>query len=178
MRTQTLGQFAFLAGVIAARIHAYPLWQWPLFDDHHVRLDLEAQVTAITASAAALHLRSDADVIGAYIEKARALDRRAEGILERLNAFAEYRAVVAGIQEREDKRVWLDRVGAIDDFESSVDEVVNRGQTEHIRGVAVESEFLAAMYLDTLEPLTASLAVAEVERSVDSHLSTTRTAPQ
>lgn len=175
MRKSLEGQFAFVAGVIAARIHAYPAWQLDFFDDRQVRLDLTAQVTSIAAGAASLrdqravlgpppagHLGKDNHVIGVYIEKARVLDRRADGVLERLRAFAEYRAVVARIQEREEKRSWLDRVGAIDELDTAVDDVINQGETERLRAVAVDSELLSSLYLDTLEPLTASLTVAEM----------------
>lgn len=177
MRKGLEGQFAFLAGVIAARIHAYPAWQLDFFDDRQVRLDLTAQVTSIAAGAASLrdqravlgpppagHLGKDNHVIGVYIEKARVLDRRADGVLERLRAFAEYRAVVARIQEREEKRSWLDRVGTIDDLDTAVDDVINQGETERLRAVAVDSELLSSLYLDTLEPLTASLTVAEMTK--------------
>ncbi|MDY6811180.1 MAG: hypothetical protein SW127_19555 [Actinomycetota bacterium] len=175
MRKDRYGQFAFVAGMIAARIHAYPAWALLFFDERRVRLDLAAQVTAIATGAASLrdhattlgpappgHLRHDADIVGVYIEKARSLDRRADGLVDRLQAFADYRGVVAGIQQREDKRAWMERVGAIDDFDGSIENVVNEAEAKHIRDVAGESEMLAELYLDTLAPLTASLTVTEM----------------
>jgi hypothetical protein len=175
MRKDRYGQFAYVAGVIAARIHAYPAWALPFFDERHVRLDLAAQVTAIAKGAASLqdhaatlgpapsgHLRQDPDVVGVYIEKARSLDRRADSLVVRLQAFADYCSVVAGIQEREEKRAWMDRVGGIDDFDGSTENVVNDVEAKHIREMAGESEMLAELYLDTLAPLTASLTVADM----------------
>ncbi len=177
MRKDPIGQIAFVAGLVAARIHAYPAWELSFFDERNVRVDLAAEVRATATSAVGLrdqrellgrppigHLRADADVVGVYIEKARVLDRRADGLVERLQAFADYRAVVAGIQRREDKRHWFERVGGIDDFEHAVDDVVTRSEVERIRRVAGDSETLAELYLDSLAPLTASLTVAGMTR--------------
>ncbi|GAB84050.1 hypothetical protein GORBP_028_00540 [Gordonia rubripertincta NBRC 101908] len=178
MRDDLVGRFAYVAGLIAARIHAYPAWRLDFFDEHNVRIDLAAQVSAIAASAALLrdqrallgeppagHLAKDDDVVGVYVEKARVLDSRADGLLRRVQAFAEYREVVDGVQKREDKRAWFDRVGAIDELEHAVDDVVNASETDHLRGVAGNSAVLATLYLDTLEPLTASLTVSESRKS-------------
>lgn len=176
MRKDRYGQFAFVAGVIASRIYAYPAWALPFFDDRQVRLDLAAQVTAIATGAASLrahsatlgaapigHLRNDDNIVRVYVGKARSLESRADGLVERLEAFADYREVVAGIQQREEKRMWLDRVGSIDDFDGSIESVVNDVETRHIRDMSGESEMLAELYLDTLAPLTASLSVEKAE---------------
>ncbi|WP_020172815.1 hypothetical protein [Gordonia polyisoprenivorans] len=164
------GQIALAIGHVAARIHRYPAWRLPFFDEHGVRVDLTGEVTEVTAAAKRLHaqreilgpapigaLRADDLIVSTYIAKARTLDTRVEGLMDRLRALAEYRTVVARIQDRHDKQEWMARVDAIDDFDNAVESELDRRHGDHIRGAANESELLASVYLDTLTPLAATL---------------------
>ncbi|MDF3281605.1 MULTISPECIES: hypothetical protein [unclassified Gordonia (in: high G+C Gram-positive bacteria)] len=168
------GQIALAIGQIAARIHRYPAWRLPFFDENGVRVDLTAEVTEVTTAAKRLRaqreilgpapfgaLRADDLIVSTYIAKARTLDTRVDGLMDRLRALAEYRTVVARIQERHDKQEWMARVDAIDDFDHAVESELDRHHGDDIRGAANESELLASVYLDTLTPLTATLTTTD-----------------
>lgn len=169
LRHDSIGQIAATAGLVADRVTDYPAWKLDFFDRHGVRVDLAAEVTALTTSAAHVreqvtllgqpptHLRTDHDVVETYTAKARLLSRRLDGLVERLEALAEYQQIVAAIQHRLDKREWLDRVSAIDDFENEVDAQWDTTEADRIRTTADESDLLASIYLDALAPLAKRL---------------------
>ncbi|MGC5258202.1 hypothetical protein ACPXCG_17805 [Gordonia sp. DT218] len=169
LRNDPIGQIAISAGMVADRISDYPAWKLDFFDRHGVRVDLAAEVTALTTSAANVHdqvallseppthLRTDDDVVDTYTAKAVLLSRRLDGLVERLGALGEYQQIVAAIQHRQDKREWLDRVSAIDEFENEVDAQWDATEADRIRTSADESEMLASIYLDALAPLAKKL---------------------
>lgn len=165
LSSDSIGQIAIAAGMVADRVTDYPAWKLDFFDHHGVRVDLAAEVVALATSAATVreqvtllgqpprHLRTDRDVVETYTAKVRLLSRRLDGLVERLDALAEYQQIVAAIQHRLDKREWLDRVSAIDEFESEVDAQWDTTEADRIRTTADESEMLASIYLDALAPL-------------------------
>ncbi len=168
-RHDPAGQIALTAGLVADRVSDYPAWQLDFFDRHGVRVDLGAEVTALTTSAANVRdqidilgeapafLSADDEVVDTYVAKALLLSRRLDGLVERLDALAEYQQIVASIQHRQDKREWLDRVSAIDEFENEVDAQWDRSEADRMRTAADESEMLASIYLDALAPLAKAL---------------------
>ncbi len=173
MKADPAGQIAWLSGVLAARVHAYPVWQHTFFEDHSVRVDLISEVTSLTKRARDLrdktdllgpapkgHLRCDDEVATAYIEKARVLDRGIDAALERLQSLDRYCDIVAGIQRRKNKYDWMQRANSIDDLELLIDDDVDRRQSVSVREAGTMSEMLAAVYLDTLTPITDSLTLA------------------
>ncbi|WP_296390107.1 hypothetical protein [Williamsia sp.] len=175
MKADPAGQISWLSGVLAARIHTYPVWQDRFFDDHGVRVDLISEVTSLTQRALNLrdktdvlgpapkgHLRSDDEVVAAYIEKARVLDRGMDAALERLQSLDRYCDIVAGIQRRKNKYDWMERANSIDDLELLIDDDLDRRQSDSVREAGTMSEMLAAVYLDTLTPITESLTLAPV----------------
>ncbi|RPA06207.1 hypothetical protein [Gordonia sp. OPL2] len=169
LRNDSIGQVAVSAGMVADRVTDYPAWKLDFFDRHGVRVDLAAEVVALATSAANVreqvtllgqpptHLRTDHDIVETYTAKARLLSRRLDGLVERLEALAEYQQIVAAIQHRLDKREWLDRVSAIDEFEHEVDAQRDTTEADRIRTTADESDLLASIYLDALAPLAKRL---------------------
>lgn len=169
LSNDSIGQIAIAAGMVADRVTDYPAWKLDFFDRHGVRVDLAAEVVALATSAANVreqvtllgqpptHLRTDHDIVETYTAKARLLSRRLDGLVERLGALAEYQQIVAAIQHRLDKREWLDRVSAIDEFEHEVDAQWDTTEADRIRTTADESEMLASIYLDALAPLAKRL---------------------
>ncbi|MDL9949015.1 hypothetical protein QSJ19_26250 [Gordonia sp. ABSL11-1] len=169
LRNDSIGQIAISAGIVADRVTDYPAWKLDFYDRHGVRVDLAAEVVALATSAAHVreqvtllgqpptHLRTDHDVVDTYTAKARLLSRRLDGLVDRLEALAEYQQIVAAIQHRLDKREWLDRVSAIDEFENEVDAQWDTSEADRIRTTADESEMLASIYLDALAPLAKRL---------------------
>lgn len=101
--------------------------------------------------------QTDDDVVETYTAKARLLSRRLDGLVERLGALAEYQQIVAAIQHRLDKREWLDRVSAIDEFENEVDAQWDTTEADRICTTVDESEMLASICLDALAPLAKKL---------------------
>ncbi|MEP9394522.1 hypothetical protein ABLE94_20020 [Gordonia sp. VNK1] len=174
IKSDPAGRIAIAAGTVAARIHQYPAWRLPFFDKHTVRVDLEAEVTEVTKTAQRLRaqrnvlgpppagaLCDDQQVVNLYIDKAHVLDARIDSLLDRLQSLNNYRIVVGHTQDRHDKAAWMRKVGEIDDFALAVDSDVDRRQGERIRRAASESDFLASVYLETLAPLTVSLAMTD-----------------
>ncbi|AZG47172.1 hypothetical protein [Gordonia insulae] len=169
LRNDPIGEIAISAGMVADRVSDYPAWKLAFFDLHGVRVDLAAEVVALTTSAAHVHeqvallgeppthLRADEDVVDTYTAKALLLSRRLDGLVERLGALGEYQQIVAAIQQRQDKRDWLDRVSAIDEFENEVDAQWDVSEADRMRATADESEMLASIYLDALAPLAKTL---------------------
>ncbi|MDY6812029.1 MAG: hypothetical protein SW127_23985 [Actinomycetota bacterium] len=169
LRNESIGQIAATAGLVADRVSDYPAWKLDFFDRHGVRVDLAAEVTALATSAANVrdqisllgdpptNLAADHDVVTTYAAKAQLLSRRLDGLVERLGALGEYQQIVAAIQQRQDKRDWLDRVSAIDDFENEVDAQWDATEAGRMRNTADESEVLASIYLDALAPLAKTL---------------------
>ncbi|MEE4025044.1 hypothetical protein V1Y59_18305 [Gordonia sp. PKS22-38] len=169
LRNDPIGQIAVTAGLVADRVSDYPAWKLDFFDRHGVRVDLGREVTELTTSAANVrdqidllgepptHLSTDDDVVETYIAKSLMLSRRLDGLVERVGALGEYQQIVAAIQQRQDKRDWLDRVSAIDDFENEVDAQWDATEADRMRSTADESELLASIYLDALAPLAKTL---------------------
>lgn len=173
MKNDHLGQIAWLSGTLAARIHAYPVWQHSFFDDHGVRVALAAEVSSLTQRAKALHdkldllgpkphgqLASDDEVVATFIEKSRILDRGVDAVFDRLRSLDAYCDIIAGIQRRKTKYDWMERANSIDEFELLIDDDLDRRQSDGVREAGTMSEMLAAVYLDTLAPLTESLTLA------------------
>ncbi|MEE3851805.1 hypothetical protein VZC37_15790 [Gordonia sp. LSe1-13] len=169
LRNDPIGQIAVTAGLVADRVSDFPAWKLDFFDRHGVRVDLGREVTELTTSAANVrdqidllgepptHLSTDDDVVETYIAKSLMLSRRLDGLVERVGALGEYQQIVAAIQQRQDKRDWLDRVSAIDDFENEVDAQWDATEADRMRSTADESETLASIYLDALAPLAKTL---------------------
>ncbi|MBD0863155.1 hypothetical protein IA539_18410 [Gordonia sp. zg691] len=165
-----VGQIALTTALVAERISRYPAWQLDFFDRHGVRVDLVGEVTALATAAAALrdqlailgdtpegHLGADDEVIATFVEKSRLLSTRLDGLVRRLEAFADYGQIVERIQRRREKQDWLDRVSAIDEFEHVVDAEWDRAEGDRLRNMADESDVLASIYLDEIAPLAKSL---------------------
>lgn len=165
-----VGRIAWTTALVADCVGRYPAWRLEFFDLHSVRVDLVGEVTAIATAAARLrdqyeilgdppdgHLGADDEVMATYVEKSRLLSSRLDGLVERLEAFADYERIVARIQQRQDKQAWLDRVGAIDELEHVLDAERDRVEGDRVRNMADESEILASIYLDEIAPLAKSL---------------------
>lgn len=171
MLADAVGTIAATAGTLAARINAYGVWRLGFFDEHSVRVDLTDEVTQVTQRARRLRhqqkvlgpqpqgeLRGDDEVVQLYVEKATAIERAVGALYERLTALDSYCDVVASIQRRKNKYDYLARLNGIDDLELLVDDSMDRHETTQIREAGSISDALAAVYLDSLAPLTATLA--------------------
>ncbi|MCZ0911098.1 hypothetical protein O0V02_01320 [Gordonia amicalis] len=165
-----IGKIVWTTALVADSVNRYPAWKLDFFDRHSVRVDLVGEVTAITTAAAGLrdqlailgdapvgHLGVDDEVIATFVEKSRLLSGRLDGLVTRLEAFADYEQIVARIQQRQEKQAWLERVSAIDEFEHVVDAERDRAESDRVRNLADESEVLASIYLDEIAPLAKSL---------------------
>ncbi|NKX76992.1 hypothetical protein [Gordonia amicalis] len=165
-----IGKIVWTTALVADSVSRYPAWKLDFFDRHSVRVDLVGEATAITTAAAGLrdqlailgdapagHLGVDDEVIATFAEKSRLLSGRLDGLVARVEAFAEYEQIVARIQQRQDKQSWLERVSAIDEFEHVVDAERDRAESDRVRNLADESGVLAAIYLDEIAPLAKSL---------------------
>ncbi|WP_074852104.1 hypothetical protein [Gordonia westfalica] len=170
LKTDRVGQIVWTTAMVADSVSRHPAWKLDFFDRHSVRVDLVGEVTAIATAAVGLrdqlailgdapagHLGVDDEVVATFAEKSRLLSGRLDGLVERLEAFADYAQIVARIQQRQDKQAWLDRVSAIDEFEHVVDAEWDRAESDRVRNLADESEVLASIYLDEIAPLAKSL---------------------
>ncbi|WP_238421014.1 hypothetical protein [Gordonia sp. 'Campus'] len=170
LRNDQVGQIAWTAGVVADRVSGHPAWELDFFDRHSVRVDLVGEVTSITTAAAGLRdqlailgdapkgdLGADADVVATFAEKSTLLSGRLDGLVRRLEAFADYERIVHRIQLRQDKQAWLDRVSEINEFEHVVSAEWDRAEGDRVRDLADESDVLASIYLDEIAPLAKSL---------------------
>jgi hypothetical protein len=171
MLADLVGTIAATAGTLAARINAYGVWRLEFFDEHSVRVDLTDEVTQVAQRARRLRhqqkvlgpqpqgeLRSDEEVVRLYVEKATAIDRAVSALHHRLTALDSYCDVVASIQRRKNKFDYLARLNGIDDLELLVDDSMDRHETTQIREAASISDALAAVYMDSLAPLTETLS--------------------
>lgn len=174
MLADPAGTLAATAGTLAARISAYAVWRHEFFDEHSVRVDLTAEVTQVAQRARRLshqqkvlgpqpqgELRDDEEVVRLYIEKAGTIDGAIGALHERLTALDEYCDVVAEIQRRKKRYDYLARLNGIDDLELLVDDSMDRRESQEIRDAGTLSQALAAMYVETLTPLSATLASAD-----------------
>ncbi|GAA3025660.1 hypothetical protein GCM10010528_04450 [Gordonia defluvii] len=164
------GRIAIVAAAVASRIDRYPVWRLGLFDEGRVRIDLAGEVTYAVDAAKALaeqerllgpppvgRMARDPVAAGLYIEKARVLEQRADALLARVEAFEEYRQIVAGIQEDANRQHWLDRVGSIDDLDAAAQAVADGMYADSLRLTAAESRAWATVYLPRTEPISAKL---------------------
>lgn len=176
LQTGNLGQIPWAAAQLVRKIKGYPAWSLDFFDDHGVRVDVDAELVAIAQRATALkvqqsvlggvptgHLRNDPDVVRLYISKARLLDQSADKLVQRLDALAEYCKVVGKIQQHHERQSYVQRVGAIDVLDESVDTEHDHHESLRLQAIAAESEVLASVFLSTLEPLTQALRAAPDE---------------
>lgn len=171
MVADPVGTIAATAGTRAARIAAYAAWRLDFFDEHSVRVDLTDEVTKVAQRARRLRhqqrvlgpqpqgeLRSDDEVVRLYVEKATAIEQAVGALYERVIALDSYSDVVASIQRRKSKYDYLARLNGIDDLELLIDDTMDRHETTQIRDAGSLSDALAAVYLDSLAPLSATLA--------------------
>ncbi|WP_052688539.1 hypothetical protein [Williamsia herbipolensis] len=171
MLADPVGTMAATVGTLAARITTYGVWRLDFFDDHSVRVDLTDEVTRVTQRARRLRhqqkvlgpqpqgeLRNDDEVVRLYIEKATAIERAVGALYERLVALDSYCDVVAGIQRRKNKYDYLARLQGVDDLELLIDDSMDRHETTQIREAASISDALATVFLDSLAPLSTTLA--------------------
>ena len=170
LRGDRVGQIVWTTAMVADSVARHPAWKLDFFDRHAVRVDLDGEVASIATAAAGLrdqldilgdspkgHLGVDDEVIATFTEKSRVLSGRLDGLVARVEAFADYEQIVARIQQRQEKQAWLDRVSAIDEFEHVVDAEWDRAESDRVRNMAGESEVLASIYLDEIAPLAKSL---------------------
>lgn len=157
------GRIALIAAAAADRVIDDPAWKNDFFDRYGLRVDLAAEVTHAATTAREVHRgwetlgatptgqrARDAEIVRTYIDRSRALADRTDALAERVAALEDFRVGVADVRDRLDRRAWLDAATAIDDFDHTVDAVVDRHAADALRASADESSLLASVHLDTL----------------------------
>ncbi|GAB08250.1 hypothetical protein GOARA_006_00090 [Gordonia araii NBRC 100433] len=154
------GRIAFAAARLADRLHRVPVAQEPVLGELLATMDLVGEVTYLVDAAKALAeydrllgpppvgaSARDLDVVGTYIEKARALDDRIDALLARLEALDCHRELVLGIQRQTDRDRWLEGVEAIGDLDSRSQGVADEMYAQSIRDATFETRARATVGL-------------------------------
>ncbi|WP_368679883.1 hypothetical protein R1X32_00520 (plasmid) [Rhodococcus opacus] len=121
MLTTTEGKLAYAAAVLAAETATSPVWEDPVFDDFHARVDLRRHVGEIAESARALAvareelgtrpggtLAADETITELYERRTRELDGRLSVLTQRVHGLLIYRDHVRGFEPLIEKRRWLE----------------------------------------------------------------------
>lgn len=121
MLSTTEGKLAYAAAVLAGETETSPVWDDPVFDDFHARVDLRRHVGEIAESARALArargklgarpggaLADDEAVTDLYERRINALDGRLSTLTQRVHGLLIYRDHVRGFEPLIEKRKWLE----------------------------------------------------------------------
>lgn len=172
MRTDAIGRLAFICARIASQIVTRRSWKLDFFDTYGIRVDLLAEVKAVSTRAANMRhlsqvvgpeptgaLRNDTQIVETYCEKTLLIEHQIDALLERLRAFADYDSHVAQVEIGMQKQEWLERVSEVGGFEHDLATVDDSAGAERIRMAATESAMLADVYLEVIRPQVAALEV-------------------
>ncbi|PXW31371.1 UNVERIFIED_CONTAM: hypothetical protein DES50_105137 [Williamsia faeni] len=163
MRAHPIGKLAYFACSTATAIELSASWRHDIFDDKMIRVDLDAEVAEISRSCARLRdsvdklgplpdgdLGDDPDIVAIHLGRAQVHDERLGLLVQRLQAFARYRAGIEQVDRQLAKLEWVNQIGTEDDSDEYVVAAEDELGSERLNQAAEEFDAVAGAIIDSM----------------------------
>lgn len=163
MRAHPIGKLAYFACSTATAIELSASWRHDIFDDKMIRVDLDAEVAEISRSCARLRnsvdklgprptgeLGDDPDILAIHEGRSQVHDERLGLLLQRLQAFARYRAGIEQVDRQLAKLEWVIKVGTDDDTDEYLVAAEDELGSERLNQAAEEFDTVSGAIIDSM----------------------------
>ena len=163
MRAHPIGKLAYFACSTATAIEQSASWRHDIFDDKMIRVDLDAEVAEISRSCARLRdsvdklgplpdgdLGDDPDIVAIHVGRAQVHDERLGLLVQRLRAFARYRAGIEQVDRQLAKLEWVIRIGTEDDSDEYLVAAGDELGSERLDRAAEEFDAVSGAIIDSM----------------------------
>lgn len=163
MRAHPIGRLAYFACSSATAIELSASWRHDIFDDKMIRVDLDAEVAEISRSCVRLRnsvdklgprptgdLGDDPDILAIHEGRSQVHDERLGLLLQRLQAFARYRAGIEQVDKQLAKLEWVIKVGTEDDSDEYLVAAEDELGSERLIHAAEEFDTVSGAIIDSM----------------------------
>jgi hypothetical protein len=163
MRSHPIGKLAYFACSTATAIELSTSWTHDILDNKMIRVDLDAEVAEISSSCARLRsavdklgpippaaLGDDPDIAAIHAARSEVHDERLGLLIQRLQAFARYRAGIEQVDRQLAKLEWVISIGTDDDSDEYILAAGDEMASERLNRAAEEFDSVAGTIIDTM----------------------------
>lgn len=163
MRAHPIGKLAYFACSTATAIELSASWRHDIFDDRMIRVDLDAEVAEISRSCTRLRnsvdklgprptgeLGDDPDILAIHEGRSQVHDERLGLLLQRLQAFARYRAGIEQVDRQLAKLEWVIKIGTEDDSDEYLVAAEDELGSERLNQAAEEFDTVSGAIIDSM----------------------------